>query len=143
MNEDVRVSSGVTIPADELQMRFSTSGGPGGQHANKTSTRVDLSWNVRSSRALGPVQRDRLLSGLAHRIDSSGNLRVSSDAYRSQLRNREEAVRRLARLVAEALRPAKARVETAPTKSSHERRLKDKQRRGAVKRARRPPEELE
>ena len=142
MSSGIRVHSSLTIPASELEVRFSASGGPGGQHANKVATRVDLSWNVRDSQVLGPRQRSQILSRLGHRIDGAGNLRLSSDGYRSQLRNREEVSQRLASLVAEALRPRKSRRATAPTKASKERRLQDKRKRSETKKARQsPPEE--
>jgi ribosome-associated protein len=137
--EDVRVNRSLIIPGDELRLSFSTSGGPGGQHANKAATRVDVAWNVANSRALGPRQRSRVLAGLRTRIDSAGTLRLSSDRYRSQLRNREDVLDRLARLVAEALRPPKARRATAPTPASRERRLAGKRRRSVIKKRRRRP----
>ncbi len=137
MTRDVRVSRSLTIPGDEIQFRFSTSGGPGGQHANKAATRVELIWNVASSRALGPRQRQRLTSKLRNRIDSAGNLRLSSDARRSQMRNREEALHRLEILVRDALKRDTSRVSTAPTRASKERRLQDKRRRSQIKRLRR------
>ena len=139
MRSGVHVHSGLTIPASELEIKFSASGGPGGQHANKVATRVELSWNVRDSQVLGPRQRAHILSRLGHRIDGAGNLRLSSDAYRSQLRNREEVTRRLASLVAEALRPRKSRRATTPTKTSKERRLQDKRKRSETKKTRRSP----
>lgn len=135
----VRVNRSLVIPEDEIRLEFTTSGGPGGQHANKSSTRAVLVWNVDSSRALGPRQRSRIRGKLRHRIDSAGNLRLSSDAYRSQLRNREAVRERLASLVEAALRPEKKRIGTAPTRSSKESRLKSKRLRSEVKRARRSP----
>ena len=137
MNRDVRITRSLTIPGDEIQLRFSTSGGPGGQHANKASTRVDLSWNLDRSRVLGPRQRERIKHKLGRRIDSGGVLRLSSDARRSQLRNREEVLERLARLVGQALKREKARVPTGPSKAATERRLKEKRRRSEIKRSRR------
>jgi ribosome-associated protein len=127
------------IPDDEIRLEFTTSGGPGGQHANKSSTRAVLVWNVDGSRALGPRQRARIRGRLRHRIDSSGNLRLSSDAYRSQLRNREAVRERLRTMVEHALRPEKKRIGTAPTRSSKENRLKSKRVRSEVKRARQAP----
>jgi ribosome-associated protein len=138
---DVRVNRRLTIPENELRFTFSTSGGPGGQHANRAATRAELEWNVAESRVLGPRQRDLIMSRLRRRIDSSGVLRLASDRYRSQYRNRQDACRRLATLVAEALRPATKRIDTAPTRASKERRLQAKRRRGEIKRARRPPSE--
>ena len=135
----VRVNRSLVIPEDELRLEFTTSGGPGGQHANKSSTRAVLIWNVDASTALGPRQRARIKGKLRHRIDSSGNLRLSSDAYRSQLRNREAVHERLRTMVEDALRPEKKRIGTAPTRSSKENRLKSKRLRSEVKRARSKP----
>jgi ribosome-associated protein len=135
----VRVTRSLTIPEEEIELRFSPSGGPGGQHANKAATRVELSWNVRSSRAPGPRQRARLESNLRRRLDSAGTLRLTSGAHRSQLRNRQEVERRLAGLVRDALRPAARRLPTEPTRASKERRLAAKRRRSETKRRRRAP----
>lgn len=134
----VRVTRTLEIPADEIDLTFSTSSGPGGQNVNKTETRVNLTWNVKESRSLGPRQRDRILKRLSNRIDSSGRLHLSSSRFRSQWRNREDVTARLQELVADALRPAKRRVETNPTTASREKRLKAKRRRSLIKRARRP-----
>jgi ribosome-associated protein len=139
MSRDVRINSHLVIPADELRLTHATSGGPGGQHANKVATRVDLRWDVAGSRALGPRQRARIRQGLRGRIDNSGVLRLSSDRHRSQLRNREDVLERLAALVAAALKPTKKRVATAPTGAARERRLQDKKRRADLKRTRRAP----
>lgn len=135
----VRVNRRIQIPIDEIRLSFSTSGGPGGQHANRSSTRVDLSWNVERSRALGPRQRQRLLTRLASRIDGQGNLRLSAGERRSQLRNREAVLERLAELVDGALRIPKVRRKTAPTAAARERRLRAKKQRSETKRLRRPP----
>lgn len=137
MSDDVRVNSHLVIPGHEIRLTHATSGGPGGQHANKVATRVELRWNVGSSPSLGPRQRARIMQGLRGRIDNSGVLRLSSDRYRSQLRNREDVLERLASLVAMALKPAKKRVATAPSVAARERRLREKRRRGEIKRARR------
>ena len=137
MSDGVRVNQRVRIPIDEIEFTFSTSSGPGGQHANKASTRVDLTWNIDASRVLNHADRDRLRARLRHRIDSSGALRLSSDRSRSQWRNRADVTARLADLVGEALKPPKQRVATAPTRGSVQRRLEGKRRRGAIKRNRR------
>lgn len=129
------------IPEHEIELSFSTSSGPGGQHANRSATRVDLTWNLDRSQALNARQKERVRARLRHRIDSSGNLRLSSDSQRSQLRNRNEAVRRLHDLVASALKVPRKRVPTAATRSSVERRLQGKKRRSETKRLRRPPED--
>ena len=141
--EGIRVNRSLVIPPDELRFTFMPSGGPGGQHANKTSTRVELTWDVTGSRALGPRQRDRILARLGTRIDSSGTLRLTSDRYRSQLRNREDVVERFAKLVAGALRTPRSRVPTGPTKAAREKRLRAKRHRSRLKRDRRGPRDLE
>jgi ribosome-associated protein len=135
----IPISRGVTIPEDEIELKFTTSGGPGGQHANRSATRVELTWNVDHSRALDARQRERVRARLRHRIDSSGALRLASDRHRSQLRNREEVRRRLAGLVSDALRPRARRLPTAPTTAARQRRLSSKRRRAETKRLRRKP----
>ncbi len=141
MTQAVRVNRSLVIPASEIKLRFSTSGGPGGQHANRSATRVDLEWNVASSKALGPRQRERILKKLARRVDSSGTLHLSSDRYRSQMRNREDVLERLAALTADALRIQKRRRPTSPSNRAHERRLEEKRRRSEIKRLRGGPPE--
>ncbi|CAN5677480.1 alternative ribosome rescue aminoacyl-tRNA hydrolase ArfB [soil metagenome] len=129
----------VAIPQDEIELSFSTSSGPGGQHANRSATRVDLQWNIERSRVLGPRQKERVRARLRHRIDSAGNLRLSSDTHRSQLRNRQEVIRRLHDLVAVAVVVPRKRVPTAASRGSVERRLRGKKRRSETKKMRRPP----
>ncbi len=133
----VRVSRSLAIPLSEIELRHSASGGPGGQHANKASTRVDLAWNVHRSQVLGPRQRQRILDRLRTRIDTSGTLRLSSGVYRSQLRNREEVLRRLALLLQGALHVEKKRRPTTPSQRAKDARIQHKKRHGAIKRLRR------
>jgi len=133
----LRVNRRLVIPPNELEERFSTSSGPGGQHANKASTRAELTWNIESSSVLGPRQRERLRSRLASRLDSNGVLRVASEKHRSQLRNREEVRNRLAEVVDRALKVERPRVKTKPTRAGKERRLQQKRRRSEIKRTRR------
>ena len=135
----VRIDRWLTIPDDELELRFSTSGGPGGQHANKASTRAEVVWNLRRSRVLSSPRRERLERRLRNRIDSAGKLRVVSDAHRSQMRNRLDARDKLAEMVASALRPEKPRRPTKPSRAAGERRLTDKRRRSQTKSLRRTP----
>lgn len=139
MTDDVRVSRRVTIPESELVFRFTPSGGPGGQHANRSATRAELVWNVEESSALGPRQKARVHRALGRRIDAEGNLRLVSDARRSQARNRKDVVERLAKMVAGALEVPKRRVATKPSAAARERRIRAKRRRGEVKRLRRTP----
>lgn len=135
--DELRVNRRLVIPPDELEERFTTSSGPGGQHANKVSTRVELAFNLETSRVLGPRQRERIKSKLSRRIDTAGFVRVTSEKHRSQLRNRAEARSRLAQLLAEALAVEKTRVKTKPTRAANQRRLENKRRRSQIKRARR------
>jgi ribosome-associated protein len=139
MSPGVRINRRLEIPLDEIEYSFSTSSGPGGQHANKASTRVDLAWNIDESRILRAEDRERIRARLRNRIDTSGALRLSSDRHRSQWRNRADVTARLADLVAEALKPPKQRVATAPTRAAKQRRLEAKRHRGALKRNRRVP----
>ena len=138
--DDVRVSRSVTIPADELRFTFLPSGGPGGQHANRSATKAVVAWNVDQSRVLGPRQKQRIRARLRARIDARGMLRLSSDRHRSQTRNREDVTRRLAEMVATALKPVPKRTATTPTAGSRDRRIKEKKQRGQIKRARRRPD---
>jgi ribosome-associated protein len=133
----VKVNRSLTIPDDEIRYTFSPSGGPGGQHANRSSTRVELTWNVERSQALGPRQRAKIQTELKNRIDSSGVLRLTSDRFRSQLRNREDVTNRFVELIRAALVPRRLRVPTKPHRAAKERRLADKRRRGDLKRQRR------
>jgi ribosome-associated protein len=126
------VTRTLSIPLAEIDWRATTPGGPGGQHANKTSSRVEVRFDVRRSSALGPRQRSRLLERLGPVVRAT-----SSDA-RSQLRNRQIALERLAERLAAALRTDPPRRPTRPTSGSRERRLQDKRRRSDVKRQRRP-----
>ena len=130
------------IPPGEIRLRASRSSGPGGQHVNTSSTRVELTWNALASPALTEVERSRVLARLGHRLDSRGNLRLVSGATRSQLQNREEVVERLHRLLREAVKPVKPRKKTRPTRAAREERLAEKKRRSARKaERRRPPRE--
>ncbi len=133
MADDIPVSNRFSIPGSELDLRASRSGGPGGQHANTTASRVQLRWNVRRSPSLSDGRRQLILERLAGRIDGEGVLQVTVDTHRSQHRNREEAADRLAELVRDALRPRKKRRKTRRTRASNEKRLRKKKHRGRLK----------
>jgi ribosome-associated protein len=126
----LRVTRALAIPLDELAWRFTTSGGPGGQHANKTSSRAEVRFDVERSPSLGPRQRARLLERLGPVV------RAASGDERSQARNRDEALRRLAVRLAEGLHTERPRLPTKPTLGSKTRRLEDKRRQSARKRDR-------
>jgi ribosome-associated protein len=139
MDEPLRVIPGLVIPAEELHWRFDTSGGPGGQHANKSSTRVELAFDVAASPAVPEPLRAVLLERLGGRL-TAGVLHLVVSESRSQWRNRQIARRRLAAVLGEALRPRRSRRPTRPTGAARLRRLAEKRRRGEAKRNRRPPD---
>jgi ribosome-associated protein len=136
---DLEVSPALTIPASELGWRFSRSSGPGGQHVNTSDSRVELSWNVADSGALSDGQRLMLVTRLGRRL-IAGVITVTASERRSQLRNREIALGKLADLVTAGLAPDAARRRpTTPTRGSGRRRLAAKQQRSATKRQRQRP----
>jgi ribosome-associated protein len=130
VEDKLRVSGSCVIGLDELEWRFTPSGGPGGQHANKASTRVEVRFDVEGSPSLGPRQRERLLDKLGPVV------RIVADDERSQLRNRTVALERLRTRLAEGLHVDKPRRATAPSKSAEQRRLESKKRRSSTKRDR-------
>jgi ribosome-associated protein len=133
------VSPELRLPLAELEFRATRSGGPGGQHVNTSSTRVEVWWDVAGSPSLTEDQRARLLSRLATRLDGAGRLRLVSSGTRSQLRNREDVTERLRDVVASALVVPRPRRRTKPTRASKLARVEAKRRRAAVKRERRRP----
>ena len=136
---DVEVTPALTIPASELGWRFSRSSGPGGQHVNTSDSRVELFWNVVASSTLSDEQRLRIVARLDRQL-VAGVVTVTASEQRSQLRNREIALDKLAGLVASALAPdGPRRRPTKPTKGSGRRHLAAKQQRSATKRQRQRP----
>jgi ribosome-associated protein len=133
----VRVTRSIVVPDRELRWRFSRSSGPGGQSVNTTDSRVELSLDLTTTTALGPVQRSRALERLADRL-VDGVLTVTASEHRSQLRNREAALERLADILAAAVAPPPPRRRpTRAGRRARERRLADKRRRAETKRLRR------
>ncbi len=137
---DVRINRRVRVSDQELELSFSRSGGPGGQHVNTSATKVELRFDVDASRALDDSQKRRVREALANRITADGVLVLSASEHRSQARNREAVVGRFVNLLADALRPHRRRLPTRPTRASKQRRLEDKRRRSDKKRLRRPPD---
>ena len=127
------VNKVLAIPRDELVVRASRSGGPGGQHVNTSSTRIEVLWNVRASAVLFDDQRTRLLESLRTRLTAAGDLRVVASDTRSQRQNRALAEKRLAEIVRRGLIVKKTRRLTRPTRSAVERRLAEKKLRSARK----------
>jgi ribosome-associated protein len=141
MTGPLRVTRSVVIPERDLTWRFSRSSGPGGQSVNTADSRVELSLDVARTSALGPVQRARVLECLSRRL-VDGVLTVKASEHRSQLRNREAALERMAKTLAAALAPPPPRRRpTRPTRGAVERRLADKKRRARTKRLRRSEED--
>jgi ribosome-associated protein len=130
--ESIRVTRSVSLPLGEIELRTSRSSGPGGQHANTSETRVEAVFDVERSAALTPAQKRRVIAR-AGKV-----LRATAQDERSQLRNRQLAVERLAGQLREALRVERPRVPTRPTAASVERRLEAKRQRARLKRLRRP-----
>jgi ribosome-associated protein len=132
--ESIQVTRSVSIPRSEIELRFSRSSGPGGQHAQKSDTRVEASFDVEASSALTEAQKRRVVA------KAGPVLRAVAQDERSQWRNRELATERLVESLREALKVERRRRPTKPTKASRARRLEQKRRRGDTKRLRRPPE---
>ena len=133
----LRVNDRLAIPRAELGVRATRASGAGGQHVNKTSTRVEITWNVTASQALSDDDRARLVTRLASRLSDEGELRVVASDTRSQLQNRELAETRLADMVRRALVIPRARRKTRPSRAAKQARLDDKRKLSEKKRVRR------
>ena len=134
MAELLPIRPGLALPLSEIELRTSRSSGPGGQHANVTASRVEVSFDVAASPTLTDEQRARISAKLGPRVTAS------AQDTRSQHRNRELALERLATRLAHALEVRRARTKTRPTRASQRRRVEGKKRRGDIKRARRRPD---
>jgi ribosome-associated protein len=138
--EDLKINKQLAIPGSELNMSASRSGGPGGQHVNKTSSRVRLQWSVADSVVLSEQQRALLMVKLSAYITNDGVMQVTSSENSSQHRNRENARERMAALVRTGLQRPKRRKKTRRTRGSNKRRLEGKKRRGQLKKQRKKPD---
>jgi len=130
------IAEGIEIPDDELTFTASRSGGPGGQHVNKTSSKVTLRFDVSHAPCLPDAVRARLLTVLGDRVEADGTVRIVCQASRSQFANRKTAEKRLEALLAEALIPVAQRFATKIPRAEKRRRIESKKRRGGIKRAR-------
>jgi ribosome-associated protein len=135
----LEVTPDLRLPYSELDYRASRSGGPGGQHVNTSSTRIELWWDLARSTSVTPEQRSWLLKRLASRLDSEGRLRLVSSGSRSQLRNREDVTERLRTVLAAAMVVPKRRKATKPSRAAKAARLEAKRRRATTKQQRRTP----
>jgi ribosome-associated protein len=133
-SESIRVTRSVSLPRSEIELRFSRSSGPGGQHAQKTESRVEAVFDVEASAALSELQKRRVIA------KAGPILRATAQDERSQWRNRELAVERVVEALREALKVERRRRATKPTRRSRERRLDQKRRRARTKELRRPPD---
>jgi ribosome-associated protein len=136
MADVLNIRPGLALPLSEIELRTSRSSGPGGQHANVTASRVEASFDVSASETLSPEQRARISAKLGPRVTAS------AQDTRSQYRNRELALERLASRLDHALEVRRPRTKTKPTRASKRRRVDAKKRRGEIKRTRRRPDDL-
>jgi len=134
VKDGLHLGGGTFVPIDEIEIRASRSSGPGGQHANKTESRIEASFDVAASPSLSAAQKERIAARLGERVTA-----VAQDA-RSQTRNRGLAIERLRAKLLDALAPRKSRRSTRPTRASRERRLESKRRQSERKRERRRPD---
>jgi ribosome-associated protein len=136
MKNGVFVQNGIVIPSSELDITTSRAGGPGGQHVNKTDTRITIRWNVIKTIALDQLQKDRALQNLQSRLTSDGDFIIHNSASRSQQQNKERALMQLAQEVRKALYIPKKRMPTRISKSTKESRLRIKSHRSNIKKMR-------
>lgn len=140
MSEDLVVGYGVTIPDAELLIRFSRSGGPGGQNVNKRATRAEIVFDLSASPSVPSALKRRAKRRLETKLDARGRIRVVADDERTQGANRDLARDRLRALLRDGFKPPPPRRRpTKPSRAARERRLTEKKRRGQIKRARRRP----
>ena len=139
-DDDIKVNDDLSIPRSEIETRATRSSGAGGQHVNKTASRIEITWNIRTSRYLTDDQRERLLAKLESRLSEEGEIRIVASDTRSQLRNREHAEKRLADLIARSLTIRKKRKPTRRPRAANEARLTEKKKHSEKKRDRRVAE---
>jgi ribosome-associated protein len=136
MKYDVEVRSDIVIPGHELQITSSRAGGPGGQHVNKTDSRITVRWNILTTEALNETQKSRVLAKLQSQLTSDGDFIVHSSEFRSQEQNRQAALVRLAEEIRQALYVPKKRIPTKVSRAAKQNRLDSKSHAGAIKKMR-------
>ncbi len=132
----IKINGEVTIPISELEFQFSPSSGPGGQHANRSATRVTLIFDVAGSPSLDDGTRERLLDRLASRLDKEGKLQIQAQETRSQSKNREITLSRFSEILSEALQEPKERKKTKPSLASKKKQKREKQKKSRLKKER-------
>lgn len=133
---DIPIKNNITIPYHELEITTSRSGGPGGQHVNKTETRITIRWNVKETSVLAEHLKERVLKNLESRLTADGDLIIHNSESRSQLQNKKNALIYLAAIVRKALFVPKIRMKTKVPKKEKEKRLQEKKQRGYIKKER-------
>ena len=136
MKNDLPIKNGIVIPGHEIEITASRAGGPGGQHVNKSDTRITVRWNARKTGALNEIQRERVLKNLQARLTRDGDLIIHHSSSRSQQQNKKNALARLAQEVRKALHVRKKRMATRVSKAMKESRLRSKKHRSKIKKMR-------
>lgn len=136
MKEGLSIKNGIVIPLHELRIMFSRSGGPGGQHVNRTETRVTIIWNMKNSAALNEQQKQRIFNSLGSRITEAGDIIIHNNESRSQQQNKENAFNNFVALIGQALKVPKKRMKTHISKVAKEARLQEKSRHSDIKKMR-------
>ena len=136
MKNDLPIKNGIIIPANELEISSSLSGGKGGQHVNKTETRITVRWNIKNSLILNEKQKERIIQNLKSRLTKDGDLIIHNSESRSQQQNKEIALEVLAQIVRKALHVPKKRIKTRVPKKEKEKRLRKKAVRSEIKKMR-------
>ena len=136
MKDNLPIKNGIVIPGHELELTTSKASGPGGQHVNKTDTRITIRWNVEKTSALNEKQKERVLQNLQARLTSDGDLIVNNSSSRSQQQNKEQALTQLAHQIRKALYIPKKRMQTRVPRAAKESRLRTKTHRSKIKKMR-------
>ncbi len=136
MKNDLLIKNGIIIPSNELEISTSRSGGKGGQHVNKTETRITVRWNIKNSIALDEIKKERVIQNLQARLTKEGDLVIHNSESRSQQQNKENALKILAQIVCKALYVPKRRIKTRIPKKEKEKRLRQKAVRSKIKKMR-------